>query len=672
MRPQLLSLAAAACLNLGAAHAAHAAADACTDFDAHVNERWKASTELPATRARVGSFDTLRMANDRLLEAALAELAARPELQTSPGLRLLATHYRSGIDEAAIEKRGLAALQPLLTRIDNVDRAGLPALVGELSRLGVSAPIGLFVAADAKDATRNALQVQPAGLGLPDRDDYFAKEANAARLSTAYRSYVQRLLQAAGQPADAATLDAVIALETEFAQATPTRVQRRDPLANYNPSTLAALQALAPDWNWSAWLAAYTGQARPADGFPMILGRPEFLKTVAQLGAQAPLGAWKSYLTLRLLDASAEALPKAFVRAHFDYRSATIRGLKAMPPRAERLIMAIGGQYGGSPLSETLGELFVAKAFSPLAQQRAQQMVADIKAAMAQRIENLSWMSAPTKVLARAKLDAMVAKIGAPAQWKTYDGLALQADDHAGNLLRINTWATTQRLADLNRPVDRARWNTSPYIVNAFAAGGNQIVFPAGILQPPFFDAKADDASNYGGIGMVIGHEITHHFDDRGRQFDAVGNLRDWWQPQDAAAYKERADRVAALYSGFEPLPGHRINGRMTLGENISDLSGIQIAYDGLQIALERQRAAGKPAPLIDGMTPAQRFFTAHAVIWRGKSRDEALIDQLRTDGHSPPRFRILAPLANTPAFAQAFGCKAGDAMVASEPIRIW
>ena len=689
MRPRLLPLAAAACLSLSAVSTALAAAatsgatssatssatptaEACTDFDAYVNERWKATAELPATRSRIGSFDTLRVANDSLLENALAALAKQPELQTSPGLKLLAAQYRSGMDEAAIDERGLGALQPLLTRIAAVDRAGLPALLGELSRIGVAAPIGLFVGQDAKDATRHVLQVQPSGLGLPDRDDYLVKEGHAARLSAAYRIYTQGLLQAAGQPADAATIDAVLAFETDLAQATPSRLQRRDPLAGYNPSTLGALKTLAPGWDWSAWLAAYTGQAQPDDSFTMNLGRPEFMTAVARLGAQAPLATWRSYLALRLLDVSAEMLPGAFVQAHFDYRGATIRGLKAMPPRVERVILSIGGQYGGSPLAETLGELFVAKAFSPLAQQRALQMVADIKAAMAQRIEALPWMSPPTKLLARAKLDAMTAKIGAPERWKTYAGLELRADDYVGNLLRTNAWASAQRLAELDQPVDRARWNTSPHIVNAFAAGGNAIVFPAGILQPPFFDPKADDASNYGGIGMVIGHEITHHFDDRGRQFDAVGNLRDWWQPQDAAAYKERAERVATLYSGFEPLPGHRINGRLTLGENISDLSGIQIAYDGLQLALERQRAAGKPAPLVDGLTPAQRFFTAHAVIWRAKSRDEALIDQLRTDGHSPPRFRILAPLANMPAFAQAYACKAGDAMVAGEPIRIW
>ena len=375
---------------------------------------------------------------------------------------------------------------------------------------------------------------------------------------------------------------------------------------------------------------------------------------------------------MRLLDTVAPHGPKLLARSHFDYTQGAQRGLKTPPPRVEEVIQQIGGRTGSLPLGQTLGELFTAKAFSPQAQARALQMLDDIRAGMRQRVQASPWMSPATQVLALQKLDAMTAKIGAPERWRAYDGLVLQPDDHLGNLLRVNAWATADRLPDLQRPVDRTRWNTSPHIVNAFAASGNQIVFPAGILQPPFFDEKADDASNYGAIGMVIGHEITHHFDDRGRQFDAQGNLRDWWLPADVAAYRERADRVAALYSGFEPLPGERINGRQTLGENISDVGGLQIAHAGLQVALERQKKAGKPAPLIDGHTPEQRFFMANAIVWRIKWRQEALVNQVRTGQHSPGRWRILGPMSNMTSFAQAFGCKRGDAMVAGEPIVVW
>lgn len=646
---------------------------ACTDFDAYANGKWVAATELPPDRARIGSFDGLRMANDRVLEAGLAELAAKPELQSTPGLKLLAAQYRAGMDSASIEKRGLSSVAPWLARIAGVQRDALPALIGEMARLQIAAPLQVFVSPDAKDATRHALQLSQAGLGLPDRDDYFGTDDNSRKLQAAYRVYAERLLKAAGAPADAATLDALMAFEKELAQASMTRVQRRDPNAQYNQMTPASLQLQAPGFDWAAWLQAYTGLSPAAASTQrLIVGQPGFAAGLATLADKAPLETWRTYLRVRALDAIAEYGPQAVAQAHFDYRQGAIRGLKAAPKRVEQVILMIGGNTGGSPLGETLGELFVAKAFSPLAQQRALAMVADIKAAMQSRIEALPWMSAPTKALAQAKLAAMTVKIGGPQAWKSYDGLALVPDDFAGNQLKINAWHSAQRLAELNKPVDRARWNTSPHIVNAFAAGGNQIVFPAGILQPPFFDEKADDASNYGGIGMVIGHEITHHFDDRGRQFDAVGNLRDWWQPADAAAYKARADQVAALYSSYEPVPGVRINGRQTLGENISDLAGVQIAFDGLQIALARQRAAGKPAPLVDGRTPEQRFFLSHATIWRGKYRTEAMVDQLRTGQHSPGRWRILGPLSNIPAFAQAFGCKPGDAMVAGEPIVVW
>jgi predicted metalloendopeptidase len=653
-------------------------ASACSDFDQYVNGRWVAATELPPSRSRIGSFDSLRMANDKLLEVALAELAADPARQTSPGLKLLAAYYRSGMDEAAIERNGLAPVAPLLGRIAAATSEALPALMAEMARLQIGAPLQLGVGVDAKDATRHVLAVAQDGLGLPDRDDYTKTDASTLRVKAAYRVYAGKLLRAAETQAGraaaddtalAARVDALLAFEGQLAEASMTRVQRRDPNAVYNPFTVAALQARAPGLDWRALLATYTGRA---EGHPVVLGQPDFAVAVARLAQGAELATWRDYLAVRLLDTAAPHLPKVLADASFDYRSGALRGLKAAPPRVESVILAIGGQYGGAPVSQALGELFAAKAFSPRAQQRAQQMLADIKEGMRQRVKASPWMSPPTQVLALQKLDAMVAKIGVPEQWKVFPGLELKPDDYAGNLLRAQAWASAERLPDLDKPVDRARWNTSPHIVNAFAAGGNQIVFPAGILQPPFFSEAADDASNFGGIGMVIGHEITHHFDDRGRQFDAVGNLRDWWQPADAAAYKARADRVAALYSSYEPLPGERINGRLTLGENLSDVGGMQIAFAGLQLALERQRKEGKSVPLIDGQTAEQRFFVSNAIVWRTKARQEALINQLRTDSHSPGRWRILGPMSQMAAFAQAFGCKAGDPMVAGEPIVVW
>ncbi len=656
-------------------HAA-AQASACSDFDEYVNGRWKAATELPSDRARIGSFDTLAQANDRLLEAALKELAAEPARQTSPGLKLLASYYRSGMDEAAIERQGLRAVQPLLDRIARLERQELPAFMAELARLQVAAPLAMFVGIDAKDATRHVLSLQQAGLGLPDRDDYTKTDATTLRVKAAYRQHAATLLKAAGTATEAnaeALVDTLLAFEAELAAASMDRVQRRDPNAVYNPVGIEGLRALAPGLDWRTLLAGYTGQrAIGDDKTPIILGQPGFAQAMARLAETTPMATWRDYLRVRLLEAVAPHGPKVLAQSHFDYTQGAQRGVKAPPPRVEDVIQQIGGRTGGLPLGQTLGELFTSRAFSPQAQARALQMLDDIRAGMRQRVQASPWMSPATQVLALQKLDAMTAKIGAPERWKAYDGLVLQPDDYIGNLLKVNAWASADRLPDLRRPVDRTRWNTSPHIVNAFAASGNQIVFPAGILQPPFFDERADDASNYGAIGMVIGHEITHHFDDRGRQFDAQGNLRDWWLPADVTAYQARADRVAALYSGYEPLPGEKINGRQTLGENISDVGGMQIAYAGLQIALERQKKAGKPAPLIDGHTPEQRFFMANAVVWRIKFRNEALVNQIRTGQHSPGRWRILGPMSNMQAFAQAFGCKPGDAMVAGEPIIVW
>jgi predicted metalloendopeptidase len=672
-RPTLLAL---TLLCATAAHAAAPAAPAassrplaCTDFDAYVNDEWNRTTELPPDRARIGSFDILRRANDQLLTRALTELVAEPARQTTPGLRHLATAYRAGMDEAAIERAGLSAIAPWLARIAAAPREQLPELLGELAALGADLPVRPFVGSDLLDATRHLVALQAGGLGLPDRDDYTRTEASSQRLREGYRRFASTVMQAAGTPMSEPALDALLALEAQIAQAHLTPVQRRNPQALNNRRTVASLQAEAPGLDWGRFLAAWSGGARFTD---FNVAQPAVARAFAQAVQTAPLDTWRAYLRLRLIEAYAPMLPQAFEQAHFAWTNGVIRGIPTPPPRSERVIASLAGPNGSAPLGEALGELYVAKAYSPEAQRRALAMVADIREAMRRRIQALPWMSAPTKAAALVKLEAMVPQIGHPAQWRTYAGLEIRDGDFAGNQLRTQHWWLAQRLAELDKPVDRTRWNTSANTVNAFAAGGNRIVFPAGILQPPFFDEKADDASNYGAIGTVIGHEITHHFDDRGRQFDAVGNLRDWWAPEDAAAYKARAEKVAQLYSTFEPLPGVRINGHQMLGENISDFGGIHIAFDGLQIALERRRKAGEAIPLVEGRTAEQRFFIANAVIWRGKQREAALLNQLRTGQHSPGRWRVLGPISHQPAFAKAFGCKPGDPMAAVEPILVW
>ncbi|MFN3861670.1 MAG: M13 family metallopeptidase [Roseateles sp.] len=640
----------------------------CDDFYAFVNGNWEATTELPPGRARVGNFDQLRQANDALLSQALKELADKPELQTTPGLKLIAAYYASGMDEAAIEARGLSPVQPLLSRIAGLQRAeDLPTLLALLARSGVAAPLSYAVQPDRKDTRRHALMLWQAGLGLPDRDDYFRDDERTRALKTAYRAYARALLQGAGLPAGDAELDALQAFETRLAEASRERAKLRDPNAGYNPMSPTELASAAPGLDWTGYLAVLTAGAKLPQR--LLVGQPEFAARVAQLAADTPVAVWRSYLALRVLDAAAPRLPKAFANASFEYRGKAITGLQAPPPRNEEVIKQIGGQYGNEPVALALGELFVARAFSPEAQKRSLQLVEDVRASMRERIQKLDWMTAPTKARALDKLAAMQPMIGAPAKWPQFEGLQLSSTDYAGNWLRVALWHSGQQMKDLDAPVERDRWRVSPHIVNAFAGGLNQITFPAGILQPPFFDAKADDAVNFGAIGMVIGHEITHHFDDSGRNFDANGSLTDWWTAEDAAGYKARADKVAERYAAISPLPGYHINGRLTLGENISDVSGLSIAYEGLQRALKRSGQADKK---IDGYTPAQRFFLSNALLWRTKVRTEFLINQLRTDSHSPAKYRVLTPMANSPYFAQAFSCKPGSPMVASDPLTVW
>ncbi|MFG6487523.1 M13 family metallopeptidase [Roseateles sp. BYS78W] len=640
----------------------------CDDFYAFVNANWDAATELPASRARISSFDQLRQANDELLNKALQELAEKPALQTTPGLRLIAAYYASGMDEAAIEVRGLTSVTPLLNRIDALQRReDLPTLLALLARSSVAAPLAYSVQPDRKDTRRNVLALGQSGLGLPDRDDYFRSDERTRGVVAAYRTFARTLLETAGRPVDDAGLDALMAFETQLAEASRERAQMRDPNASYNAMTPAELATAAPGLDWPAYLAVLTAGAKLPQR--LLVGQPAFAARVARLAAETPLEVWRSYLALRVLDTAAPRLPKAFANAAFEYRGKALLGLQAPPPRNEDVILQIGGRTGTEPVSMALGELFVARAFSPEAQRRSLALVEDIRASMKERIEKLDWMTPPTKAKALEKLARMQPLIGAPDKWPQYEGLQLTTNDYAGNWLKVALWHSGQQMKDLDAPVERGRWRTSPHIVNAFAGGLNQITFPAGILQPPFFDAKADDASNYGGIGMVIGHEITHHFDDSGRNFDAGGSLTDWWTPADAAGYKARADKVAALYAAISPLPGYNLDGRMTLGENISDMSGLPIAYEGLQRALKRNGGAEKK---IDGYTPAQRFFISNALIWRAKVRTEFLINQIRTDNHSPAPYRVLTPMSNSAYFAQAFSCKAGSAMVAKDPVTVW
>ena len=470
-----------------------APAEACTDFDGYVNGLWKQSTPIPADKARIGSFDTLRDESRDIVEQALIDAARDPSLLDTPGKRLAARFYLSGMDVEAVEKRRLEALLPLLRQIDALnDRAQLPALLAQLSRHFVDAPLRVAVMPDAKDRRRYIVQIDQGGLGLPDRDDYFRDDARTLELRKAYDAYRLRLgqlVQSGDAPAAAA---ASFELQKPLAGASQTRIERRDPNALYQLNTLNTIAQRAPGFDWAAYFAAL-GVAKPGE-FNVV--SPKFIAAVAQAAAEAPLATWRAYLRERVLDEMAPLLTAEFVNARFEYRGRVIQGLEKNVPRPDQVIRVMTGPLGAEPLAEGLGQLYVARAFTPEAKERAVLMISDIKAALRTRIERLDWMSAATKQSALKKLDAMALKIGYPDKWKTYDGLVIERDDFAGNFLRARAWAFDDRVAELGKPVDRTRWFASPHLVNAFAGGLNDIVFPAAILQPPFFYSTGDAAAN--------------------------------------------------------------------------------------------------------------------------------------------------------------------------------
>jgi predicted metalloendopeptidase len=639
--------------------------DPCSDFYRFANRRWLDAIEIPGDRARIGAFDLLDESNMKTLVAGLEDAARSPAAAATPQANV-ARFYASGMDLAAIEKAGLAPIAQPLARADSVaDAKGLAETLAYLHQKGVDAGFAFFARPDAKESTRYLAQVAQGGLGLPDRDDYFRDDARSEQTRQAYRKHVARTFQLAG--ADAAAAEKLAArvweLETMLAKASMTAVERRDIDKTYNKMTLAQLVETAPGFEWRAYFAAL--------GAPQVdelnVAQPDFARAIGKLAEHYTL--WRTYLRWQVLRATASKLPEAFAAEHFDFYEATLRGRKARPPRSREVVETIGGRVGSEPMGQALAMVFVDRAFSAESKARVQEMVANIKAALAERLRTLEWMDDATRVRALDKLSAMGVKIAYPDKWRDYSDADVGPYGYAENWMRAKAYIVRRDVARIGQPVDRAEWFMGPHIVNAqYNGSGNEIIFPAGILQPPFFDPKADDAVNYGGIGVVIGHEITHGFDDRGRRFDAKGNLTDWWTAEDARRYLERAGRVERQYSGYVGVEKIPVNGKLTLGENISDVGGTKIAYLALQKAL-----AGKPRPLIDGLTPEQRFFVSLAQIWRSKYRDENERLQLRTDGHSPPRFRVAGIIANMPEFAAAFSCRATSPLLSeADRANIW
>ncbi|MDQ6887928.1 MAG: M13 family metallopeptidase [Gemmatimonadota bacterium] len=635
---------------------------ACNDFFNFANGGWLATATIPAEYPAWGAGAELYERNLSSLHSILDELR-KPSPGASPSDRKVGAFYATCMDSARIESEGVRPLRAELGRINSV--ATLPLLRDEaarLHRLGVTALFGFSSDQDFKDATKVIGELSQGGLGLPDRDYYLRTDSASAKTRREYLEHIVRLLALGGESTGAATRHAerIMSLETALARASMTLVEQRDPNAIYHRMTRAELQRLTPSFSWSKYLAAVGAPAVTV----INVQQPDFFKAMNSLLASIPMDDWKAYLRFHYLDEASRALGSAFVNERFRFR-ATLTGQKEQQPRWKRCL-----QFTDAALGEALGQAYVQRAFTVQAKARALELVRNLEAALADRLGTLEWMSDSTRRQAQGKLTAFAVKIGYPDRWRDYSALDVRDDAFVSNYLRATEFETARQLAKIGKPVDRAEWGMTPPTVNAYYNPTmNEIVFPAGILQPPYFDPLADDAMNYGAIGSVIGHEMTHGFDDQGRQFDAAGNLRDWWTTGDATTYTQRATLVSNQYDGYVAVDSLRVNGKLTLGENIADLGGLKIAYAAFQKAM-----AGKPRQVVGGFTPEQRFFLSFAQAWRAKLRPELLRLVTQTDPHSPNNWRVNGPLSNMPEFFQAFGCKLGDRMVRPEALRaqIW
>jgi len=633
------------------------------DFFRFVNGQWLTATEIPADRSNYGTFALLEEGAEQNLLAIVEEAA---NTTASPGSdeQKIGDFFASFMDETAVESRGLEPLQEQLARIEKIaSKQDLVRYLGEAQRLGVAHPFAFFVAIDKKKSTEYLGSLFQSGLSMPDRDYYLSDDARLQGAREKYGVYVQDLLDAAGTPGPEAAAKTIVALETRFAKAHWTRVQNRDVEKTYNRFEFADLAKLTPAIDWREFFA---GAKVPLDKLPALnVVQPSYFESVDEAIAEVPLAAWRSYLRFKLLHAYAPELPQRFVQLHFDFMGRTVSGIQELKPRWKRGVATVESAIG-----ELAGKVYVERHFSPAAKQRMDDLVANLTRAFGAGIDDLEWMSADTKQKAHAKLATFTSKIGYPERWRDWSKLEVKRDDLMGNRQRAIAVVFDRGVAKLGGPIDKTEWFMTPQTVNAYYNPPvNEIVFPAAILQPPFFDVAADDAINYGAIGAVIGHEVSHGFDDQGRRYDGAGNLNDWWAPQDNAEFARRAQQLGAQYSAIAPLPGVHLNPDLTMGENIADVAGVAMAYRAYQLSLD-----GREAPVIDGFTGDQRFFIGWAQGWARKYREDELRRRLVTDPHSPSEYRTNVVVANIPAFYSAFDVKPGDKMFKPEAqrVRIW
>jgi predicted metalloendopeptidase len=632
------------------------------DFFRYVNGTWLKTAQMPADKARYGSFIELRDKSEAALRVIIEEAAAVQDREAGTDTQKVGDLYESFMDTARIESLGLEPVRGELNRIAALkDKKELPELFAALARMGIPMPLAVYVGQDAKQATRYIAYASQSGLGLPDRDYYFKQEPRFVETRAAYLTYIETLLRLAGEKDPAGAAKAILALETALAEKHWDRVRNRDREATYNLKSVAELDALTPSFSWARYLKALEAEQTPA----VVVRQPDYFQALDKVLASTPLPTLKQYLSFKLLDRSAPLLSSPFEQAEFSFRGKTLQGLQENRPRWKRGVEAVDGALG-----EVVGRLYVERHFSPESKARMQELVKNLRVAFEKGIDQLEWMSPDTKTQAKAKLAKFNVKIGYPEKWRDYTALTIAKDDLLGNVRRATLFEVRRNVGKLGKPIDRLEWGMTPQTVNAYYSSTmNEIVFPAAILQPPFFNPEADDATNYGAIGGVIGHEISHGFDDQGSRSDGDGNLRDWWTETDKAAFQQRTGMLSDQYAAFSPIQGMNVNGKLTLGENIGDLSGLTVAFKAYKVSL-----GGQEAPTIEGFTGDQRFFLGWAQVWRTLHRDDALRQILLTDPHSPGEYRVNGVVRNMPEFYSAFGVKEGDGayLPPEKRVKVW
>ena len=632
------------------------------NFYRYINGGWMNSNEIPSDKTAIGSFYDLRDKADDDVKVIIEVLAATKDLAIGTDEQKVADLFRSYMDTEQRNTAGIAPIQSILTAINNLqNKNDLAEFFGKYSSAGINSPLALYISVNAKKSSSYAIHIWQSGLNLPDRDYYFNEAERFVDLRNGYVKHIENMYNLAGISKGKSAAKRIMALETSLAEFHWTRVASRDSEKRYNKFATNELNSLTSKFNWQAFLAA-KGVANQKD---IIINQPDFIEGFGKVFDQTSLKTWKQYLTFNTLNAFSSYLTADLDNESFEFFSKQLNGLKEQRPQWKRGVNVVNRNLG-----EVIGKIYVTRHFTPLAKSRMSSLVENLRNAYGTSIDDLAWMSADTKKSAHIKLAAFTPKIGYPDQWEDYSKLSINANDLVGNIIRSRQVSAEKDISKLGGPIRKWEWGMTPQTVNAYYNPTvNEIVFPAAILQAPFFNMKADDAVNYGGIGAVIGHEMGHGFDDQGSKYDATGNLRNWWTEQDMKEFSTRTKALVEQYAGYQVFEDLNVNGELTLGENIGDLSGVTIAYKAYKASLN-----GNPPPVIDGLTGDQRFFMGYAQIWRSKIVEKSMRNRVATDPHSPGEFRALGSLSNMEAFYKAFDVKEGDAMyIAPEKrVKIW